>query len=61
MYQMQVEEMMPAWTQLFVRSQDHRQHQLSARQALLEEHRLYNTQVCLRTPCSIDPQPAHAA
>ena len=51
MYQMQVEEMLPlVLPQLLSRSQDHRRHQLSAKQALLEEHRLYNTRVCLCTP-----------
>ena len=51
MYQMQVEEMLPhLLPQLLKRSHDHRQHQLSAEQALLKEHQLYNARVCLCTP-----------
>ena len=54
MYQMQVEEMLPyVLPQLAKRSQEHQQHQLTAKQALLEEHHLYNTRVCVCTPACL--------
>ena len=50
MYQMQMEEMMPLHQ---IRSQEHHQHQLSATQALHEEHKLYNTRVWLCIPARL--------